>query len=174
MTSALPHELSESIWGPSLLHRATDCWLDVCMSWRAKAFGVSRWRPRGGRDRIYRGDYRTRRRISDCIRIVHAHRGIFRERRDGGGLLHVLRGSCAYAGGEVFPDHEWRRTRLVVLLGFLFHYLLRAGTLEHRCAMVQRQKQSGVHLIQTCSDEEITEFRCQLFENTDRSGSFLD
>jgi hypothetical protein len=48
-----------------------------------------------------------------------------------------------------FPDHEWRRTRPVVLLGFLFHYLLRSGTLEYRCAMVQRQKQRAVHLIQT-------------------------
>src|SRR3984893_17536482 len=113
------------------------------MSWRAKAFGVSRWRSRGGRDRIHRGDHRTRVRISDCVWIVHAHRGVSRERRNGGGLLHVLRGSCAYSGGEVFPDHEWRRTRPVVLLDFLFHHLLRPRTLEHRCAMGQKEKQVG-------------------------------
>ena len=43
--------------------------------------------------------------------------------------------------------------------------------------MAQRQKQRAVHLIQTWVSVliyEITKFRCQLFESTDRTGSFLD
>ena len=115
-------ELSESICGSGLLRRATDRWLGVRMSWRTKAFRVSGWRSRDVRARIYRGHHRTRLRISDCVWAVHACRGVSRERRDGSRVLHVLRGNGAHAGGEVFPDHEWRRTRLGELLDFLFHY----------------------------------------------------
>ncbi len=38
---------------------------------------------------------------------------------------------------------------LGIAFGFLFHYFLRPGTLEHRRPVVQRQKQCPVHLIQT-------------------------
>jgi mono/diheme cytochrome c family protein len=140
-------ELSESICRPSLLHRATGCWVDVCMSWRTKAFWVSRWRSRDVRARIRRRHDRTRLRISDCVWAVHACRGVSGERRDGSRLFHVLRGSGAHVGGEVFPDHEWRRTRLGELLDFLFHDLLRVGPVEHRCVTAQRQKQSTACLI---------------------------
>jgi len=141
-TSATPEitmrvELSESICGSSLLRRATDRWPGVRMSWRTKAFRVSRWWSRDVRARICRGHYRTRLRISDCVWAVHACRGLSRERRDGSRLPHVLRGDGAHAGGKVFPNHEWRRTRPDQLLGFLFHYLLRPGALEHRCATAQ-------------------------------------
>src|SRR6266581_6288610 len=153
-TSATPEitmrvEISESICGSSLLRRAIDRWLGVRMSWRTKAFRVSRWRSRDVRARICRGHYRTRLRICDCVWAVHARRGVSRERRDGSRLFHVLRRNGAHAGGEVFPDHEWRRTRPDQLLGFLFHYLLRPGALEHRRVMAQRQKQRAVYLIQT-------------------------
>ena len=140
-------EISESICGSSLLRRATDRWLGVRMSWRTKAFRVSRWRSRDVRARICRGHYRTRLRISDCVWVVHACRGVSRERRDGSRLFHVLRGNGAHIGSEVFPDHEWRRTRLGELLDFLFRDLLRVGTVEHRCVMAQRQKQRTAYLI---------------------------
>src|SRR5438046_7878373 len=140
-------ELSESLFRASLLRRATDRWLSVRMSWRTKAFRVSRWRSRDVRARICRGHYRTRLRIVHCVWVVHACRGVSRERRDGSRLFHVLRGNGAHIGSEVFSDHEWRRTRLGELLDFLFHDLLRVGTVEHRCVMAQRQKQRTAYLI---------------------------
>ena len=137
-------ESSESICRSSLLHRATNCWLDVCMSWRAKTFRISRRGSRGVGPRICCRLDRTHRRTSDCIWIVDPHRGVFRERRNGSGLFHVLRGNRAHGGGEVFPNHERRRAGPGVLLGFLFHYLLRPGALEYRCDLVQTQEQCAI------------------------------
>jgi len=140
-------EISEPICGSSLLRRATNRWLGIRMSWRTKAFRVSRWRSRDVRARISRGHYRTGLRISDCVWAVHSCRGVSRERRDGSRLFHLLRGNGAHVGGEVFPDHEWRRTGLGELLDFLLHYFLRPGTMEHRCGIAQRQKQRRACLI---------------------------
>jgi hypothetical protein len=48
---------------------------------------------------------------------------------------------------KFFPIMNGGRARLGELLDFLFHDLLRAGAVEHRCVIAQRQKQRTAYLI---------------------------
>src|SRR6266700_3699376 len=149
MSSLSAHELSQSICRASLLHRATGHWLELCLSWRAKAFRLSRRRSRHVGPLFDRGDHRARLWAFYRVWIAHADRGIFSERRNGGRLFHVLRGKCKFThlGSQVLPDHEWRRIGPRALLDLLFLYLLRPRTLELRCSVGQRQKQRIVHTV---------------------------